>query len=596
MSERIFFDVEEAISREVRRITFDDKRTTSETVLRDVFDVFTGELIHVPVEAQFYDSSADTNLIQYPHFFVRLLKTREDRFTGRVIPEYGKNVYYTVPTSPAAYFIVLTDNDGAIASPGNTFTTSVYQARKIQTGYFLRIMSGNNIGTYTITSFSIAGNGVTTITVSNTLVANLPSLYYEEATSSITFTAPVDLNTVKIGDHFVDSLSNVFTITNIAPFDTGAMYVTISGTGTPSLLAGGSLVRIGNPFTTADTSPLVFLIMDPSQPVSINYGSSGTLPTYGNIAGISPEIPLDLYYLVRIDNKERLDHIQVLNRMWEEFNPPRTALPIVERSYNSFDQPLAQSISSGGSNIVWVADTTGYNLGDPVFVINDFHPTKTVQGDDFERPFSANIADIIPSNPTPTVLFSNLIITNIVGNVITLGVVDFGDTLAVGNDTIGYSTNNYTPVDLSTVTPGTILVYNPQGQGPSSTSITTVITAVDNLNSAVTVEFVGTLQTYNLINITNPSNGQLILDQVVPDMYTTWNNSKIISNAQFRLFMFHFVDHVTKDIEGAQYWVNEFTFWVQVWVNRLEEPQKDTTVDRISLSVDTIDDEVHDDN
>lgn len=596
MSERIFFDVEEAISREVRRITFDDKRTTSETVLKDMFDVFTGELIHVPIEAQFYDSSADTNLIQYPHFFVRLLKTREDRFTGRLVPEYGKNVYYTVPTSPAAYYIVLSDNDGSIISAGNSFTTSVFSARKIKVGYFLRILNGNNAGTYTITAFSTTDDGITTITVSNTLVANLPSLYYEAATSSITFTAPVDLTTVKVGDHFVDSLSNIFTITAIAPFDTGAMYVTISGSGNPSLLAGGNLVRVGNVFTTIDSSPLVYIIMDPTKPVSIDYGSSGTLPTYGNIAGISPEIPLDLYYLVRIDNKERLEHIQVLNRMWEEFNPPRTALPIIERSYNSFDQLLTQSIPPDGSNIVWVADTTGYNLGDPIFIINDFHPTKTVQGDAFERPFEANIIDIIPSNPTPTVLFSNLIITDISGNVITLGEVDFGNTLAIGNDTIGYSTNNYTPVDLSTVTPGTILVYNPQGQGPSSTSITTTITAVDNLNSSITVEFVGTLQTYNLINITNPSNGQIILNEVVPNIYTIQNNSKLISNAQFRLFMFHFVDHVTKDIEGAQYWVNEFTFWVQVWVNRLEEPQVDTTVDRISLSVDTIDGEVHDDN
>jgi hypothetical protein len=595
MSERIFFDVEEAISREVRRITFDDKRTTTETVLKDMFDVFTGELIHVPIEAQFYDSSADANLIQYPHFFVRLLKTREDRFTGRLIPEYGKDFYYTVPTSPAAYYIVLTDNDGTIASVGNTFTTSVYQARKIQVGYYLRLMNGNNIGTYTITGFSTADNGVTTITVSNTLVANLPALYYEAATSSITFTAPVDLNTVRVGDKFIDSLSNSFTITAIAPFDTGAMYVTISGSGTPSLLAGGNLIRTGNVFTNTDTSPVVFLIMDPTQPIAVNY-QAGPLTSYGKIAGISPEIPLDLYYLVRIDNKERLEHIQVLNRMWEEFNPPRTALPIVERSYNSADEFLALSIPPGGSNIVWVADTTGYNLGDPIFIINDFHPTKTVQGDAFERPFAANIADIIPSNPNPTVLLANLIITNITGNVISLGTVNFGDPLAIGNDTIGYSTNNYTPADLSTITPGTILVYNPQGQGPSSTSITSVITAVDDVNSTITVDFVGTLQTYYLINITNPSNGQLILDEVVPDTYTIWNHSKIISNAQFRLFMFHFVDHVTKDIEGAQYWVNEFTFWVQVWVNRLEEPQVDTTVDKILLDVDTIDGEVHDDN
>src|SRR5712672_2028089 len=106
MSRRIFRDIEEALSREVRRITFHNYRTLDEIVLQDTFDPFTGEVVSSPIQPNFYDSSADTNAIQYPHFFVKLLKSREDRFTGRVIPEYGRWISTPIATSPKAFQIV----------------------------------------------------------------------------------------------------------------------------------------------------------------------------------------------------------------------------------------------------------------------------------------------------------------------------------------------------------------------------------------------------------------------------------------------------------------------------------------------------------
>src|SRR3990167_5267290 len=137
MSRRIFSDVEEAISREVRRITFHNYRTIDKVVLQDTFDPFTGELVANPVEANFYDSSADTNLIQYPHFFVRLLRTREDIYTKRVIPQYGRWISTQVSTSPKAYEIIVSGSDGIITTPGNEITTSLFQIRKVQAGYLI---------------------------------------------------------------------------------------------------------------------------------------------------------------------------------------------------------------------------------------------------------------------------------------------------------------------------------------------------------------------------------------------------------------------------------------------------------------------------
>jgi hypothetical protein len=55
--------------------------------------------------------------------------------------------------------------------------------------------------------------------------------------------------------------------------------------------------------------------------------------------------------------------------------------------------------------------------------------------------------------------------------------------------------------------------------------------------------------------------------------------------------MFHFVDHVTKDVEGSQYWVHEFTFWVQIWIDRLEDIKKTGTVTDIATDIEDIDTE-----
>ena len=94
MSVRIFKDIEEALSREVRRLTYHYSATVTDTVLQDAFDPFTGDIVQIPLEAQYYDSSADTQSIDYPNIFIKLLRTREDRFSGKNIPQYGQQIKF----------------------------------------------------------------------------------------------------------------------------------------------------------------------------------------------------------------------------------------------------------------------------------------------------------------------------------------------------------------------------------------------------------------------------------------------------------------------------------------------------------------------
>jgi len=480
MSVRIFRDVEEALSREVRRITFHNARTTDHTVLKDTFDPFTGESVGMPIEPNFYDSSADTNNIQYPHFFLKLLRTKEDRTSGRVEPQYGKSAVSPTTSSPRAFEIIMYVSDGVISAPGNTITTGIFQIKKILPGYFLRILSGNNIGTYKVATVVPSNIGSHTITVSADLVENLPAISFDIPTRVVTFLSSLDLNTVKVGDSFVDDSAAVWPITAV---NVNQGTITIGGVGTPDLSAGGKISRSGNVFQLADGGLVKFLIMDPTKPV-FGVGMSANCPNYSASVAVDPEVPLDLYYLIRIDSKERDTHIDVATRMWEEFNPPRTGLPTIVRSKASAEQLLTQDVTTGGSSTLNVKDNSNFNIGDQVFVFDDLTPTKAVDGQGFQEVFEAQVI------------------------------------------------------------------------GKTGTT-------------------------------------QITLSETVPDTFLISNNTKIVSNAVYKIYMFHFVDHVTKDVEGAQYWSHEFTFWIQVWIHRQGEPlEYDSVVQDIGASGEDFDDNV----
>jgi hypothetical protein len=88
------------------------------------------------------------------------------------------------------------------------------------------------------------------------------------------------------------------------------------------------------------------------------------------------------------------------------------------------------------------------------------------------------------------------------------------------------------------------------------------------------------------------STTELILNKEVPDTFTVYNTTRVVSNAEYCLLMFHFVDHLTRDVEAAQYWSHEFTFWVQAWVDRQGEPaQYEGVVQDISITGELLPDE-----
>lgn len=485
MSTRIFEDIEEAISREVRRISTHEAKTVDKTVLAETYDPFTGEVIKLPIEANFYDSSADASKVEYPHFFVRLMKSKEDRTSGREIPLYGKWVDCPVLFSPKAFEIITNGGDGLVNAVGNDFSTGIIGIAKVQPGHLLRILTGNNVGTYLVDTVTKDALGNHTITVSNTLINALPSFQFDATSRELIFTEGVDLNTITVGDVFTDASSNTFNITAV---DASTGKFTIDGATAPDTASDGSISRPGNVFTQTDLSLVRFLILDPTKPVKA-LGITGSQDKNSTTLKVNPSVPLDAYYRIRIDSKTRENHRDILNRIWEEFNPPRTALPVIIRSKLSADALLQADIPAGGSDTLTLLekDVQEINIGDKVYLCDDLSPSKREDGCGFETPFESIVVE-----------------------------------------------------------------------KPSATSIR--------------------------------------LADVVPDTFTVTNCAKVITNADYYLHMFHFQDHVTKDNEGAQYWVHEFTFWVQFWVDRQGEGQEVSAITDIALRAEENDGDGDDSN
>lgn len=475
MSIQIFADIEESLAREVRRITFNDSRTLTSSVLQDSFDPFTGELVSVPIEPSFYETGADANHTQYPAFFIKILKTREDRFTKRVVPPYGHQNIVFSNTSPKAYDIVISGATAAGVVPGNTVEILAFNVRKVQPGYLLRLLSGNNKGTYIIDTITINNMGPHQLTLKQELVINLPAFTFDSTTRTVLFSSPTDLNTVAAGDQLQDSLGSLFDISSVDP---NSNTVVLSGVGTPDLNSGAKIVRVGNVLQQTDLSAVSYLIMDPSKPVQA-YSACGLNDATTTTVATNWPIPIDCYYLVRIDSKEKKNHIDILNRVWEEFNPPRSGLPVVVRTALSAEQPLTADVTAGGSSTLTVADTSNFSIGDKVYLIDDLRPTRNAAGE-FQSPFESKIVGIVSAT-------------------------------------------------------------------------------------------------------------QVALADVVPDDYKVSTRAKIVTNASSELLMFHFVEHTVKDNEVAQYWIHEFTFYVQAWVDKFGAAKEYGPVTDIGASIENID-------
>lgn len=371
MSVTILKDVEESLLREFRNILISEQRTSTFETFNSTFDPFTGQqVMNMPLEGHFLDSSNNGRNIEYPHVFIKILRSEEDLSSGRIVPPYGKEVSIPIAYAPRAYNIVLSAEDLLMTS-GNTVTTNNLKSILINNTYTLSILSGPNVGTYFITGITLVGNGPHTITLSSTIVPVLPTNNYRLSNGTVTFLSPIDLNTVAAGDIFTDSTAKTYTVASVDVANNAIIIDKHNRHNPPSPGSGSFIIRPGNVLATPDLStPRRALVLDPSKPVVGKGLLNPNLPNTGMNVAHDWAVPLDLIFGITVDTKTFDDHTSVWNRVWEEFNPPRRGLPIIVRTKRSSESLLARNFVGENSNEIEIYDASTFIVGEYVQIFN----------------------------------------------------------------------------------------------------------------------------------------------------------------------------------------------------------------------------------
>src|SRR5690606_37573646 len=122
-------DMEEALKREIRRLTTHYPQTQTNTGTQTTYNVFTGEVEPLSIKAHFYDESSNPNNIQYPRVDIRFEEIAEDRESGRMISlwesrntDYNQLAWVNQDRLPVYYRITsgnegMTSGDSLLISP-----------------------------------------------------------------------------------------------------------------------------------------------------------------------------------------------------------------------------------------------------------------------------------------------------------------------------------------------------------------------------------------------------------------------------------------------------------------------------------------------
>lgn len=409
MARQVVKDIEEALKREISRLTTHYPQTKTNIGTETTYDVFTGEVKEIPLRANFYDESANPNNIQYPRVDIRFEEIEEDRESGRMISLWEaresdyKQLAWPNQDRPPLYFRLVSGSDGNTS--GDSFVIPVGKSKQVESGNILSISSGTNQGRYKILSVDYT-NGV--LNLDPTLVNGIDAISYNSKTRKLYLLNPTDLSAVKAGDVFEDANSTRFTILNVR-YDKRELY--LGGSGDPALVAGASILREGQVLGNIDISAVNYVIMDQNRPLIYQPCNSPITDSWDteNYA-----TPFNYHWTVEIKNKERQAHISIADRVTETIvNRTRRALDILLRTPNSAESNIVEGPYLGESNVIQVEDASKMCVNDSVYLVNMFNISENNQIVDidydtneitlrFELPseFNCNNKSVLVTNST----------------------------------------------------------------------------------------------------------------------------------------------------------------------------------------------------
>lgn len=361
-------DIEEALKREIRRLTTSLPQTKTNTGTQTTYNVFTGDVESVSLKANFYDESSNPNQIEYPRVDVRFEEIAEDRESGRMISLWEardsdyKQLAWPNQDKPPVYFRLTSGADGTTS--GDSFLIPSSKTKLVEAGNILSILTGNNQGRYNILSVDYTGN---VINLDPTLVSGIDAISYNEKTRKLYLLNPTDLSAVKAGDVFEDANSTRFPILNV---DRIKRELYLGGTADPALVAGASILREGDVLGNIDLAAVKYVVMDASRPLIYQPCNSPVTEAWDteNYA-----TPFNYFWTVEIKNKERQSHISIADRFTETVvNRTRRALDILLRTVDSAESNIIDGPYLGSSNVVVVEDASKMTVNDSVYLVNDY--------------------------------------------------------------------------------------------------------------------------------------------------------------------------------------------------------------------------------
>lgn len=360
-------DIEEALKRDIRRLTTHYSQTKTNTGTQTTYDVFTGDVLPVTIKAHFYDESSNPSNIQYPRVDVRFEEIAEDRESGRMISlwearntDYNQLVWVN-QDKPPVYFRITSGNEGMTS--GDNFLISSSKTKLVSAGNILSILTGNNKGRYRVLSIDYINN---VIMLDPTLISNIEHITFNPQTRKLYLLDPTDLSAVKAGDVFEDANSTRFPILNVRR-DKRELY--LGGAADPVLVAGASILREGDVLSNIDVSAIKYVIMDATRP--LQYLPCNSQATEGWITE-NYATPFNYFWTVEIKNKERQSHISIADRFTETvINRTRRALDILLRTSDSAESKVIDGPALGSANVFTVEDASKMCVNDSVYLVND---------------------------------------------------------------------------------------------------------------------------------------------------------------------------------------------------------------------------------
>lgn len=369
MSVQVVKDIQEALLREITNLATQVKDTNTNISTQTTYDVFTGEPLPVDIEGNLYNSSSSPNEVEYPRVDLEYSGIREDRESGRMISiwedlntEY-RSLIWPNQDRPATYEAVLSGTDGVVTSTGLQIGPIKY--RRVQSNYLVKIISGVNLGTYKISALNPL---TSTLELDGTLVADIQELSFNETTRKLYFLNPTDTYAVRAGDVFVDSDNVEFKILHI---NTKQRELYLDGSAIPSLDVGSSIVRQGAVLKQYDSSPVVYVIMDPAKPRTSTQCAASQVTDAWDTA--HPATPFDYYFTIEIKNKDQQSHIAMVDQMTNTIiNRTRRQLSIILREENSSESDIVQGPNTGFGQSIQVKDASTFRVNDSVWLINKY--------------------------------------------------------------------------------------------------------------------------------------------------------------------------------------------------------------------------------